>query len=135
MSKKVADNAMRVVVGTVVLAAAVCLFVLGGFAALRQAVMTFAVIGAVVGLTFMLFMHNLTKFPGWPLFLFGEGLVVACAFIFSNEIVQGLGTLGLKMNLLPLAIVDGQFTVSPMIVLFGFLVVLGFGILLYRRRN
>ena len=133
--RRVMDNAMRVVMGTLVAAAGLCFWVVGGFPAFQQFVITFAVMAAVVGLTFMLFMYDLVKFPGWQFLLVGEALLVGCAYVFADDIMQSLGVLGVKkMTLVPLTLIDGSLNLNPFTA-FGFLFLMALAAVIFLARR
>jgi len=127
--RSVSENAIRTFAASILCGALFSLFVLGGMKALQQFILAFAVMAAVVGSTYMLFSYSIVKIPGWPLLLVGLGLFAMAGWIYAEDIVKGLG-----FQLLPFSFIDGQFTISPTIVL-GF--VLGFlllGVLAVRRK-
>jgi len=128
--RSISEMAIRTFAGVILMAAILGLFVLGGVPAVQQFLLMLAVVAGVVGTTFMLFWYQLVKLPAWPLFLLALGGFAAAAYVYSGDIVKALG-----FQLLPLAIVDGRFTLTPTILLVMFLCFLLLGVVCAQRRH
>ena len=106
------------------------LMVLGGMVALQRFLLMLTAMAAAVGMCFMLFWYQLVKFPAWPLPLLALATLVGAVYVYSDEILRGLG-----FRLLPFAFIDGNLTITPTIVA---VMVLGFlllGVVCARRRR
>ena len=120
-TRPIGENALRTVVGLVLIAAIIGLTTLGGVVALQKFLLMLTMMAAAVGMVFMLFWYQIVKFPAWPVVLLGLASLVGAAYVYQDDIIGALG-----FQLLPFAIIGGEFTVTPMmvaVVVLGFLLV------------
>jgi len=105
-----------VVALSILIASTLSIFTLGGVQALQQFLIGFAVMAAVIGITFMMFSYNLAKIPAWPLLLLGEATLAICVWTYSDDIAKALGV---KQSLLPFSLIGGAFSVNPWTLILG----------------